>query len=464
MRRVKAFMDSDSLAIISKFFIWFTIIYSIIIGSAFCLVVKEWKIYAKEAISIMESNGRTSVSDICAVMKCRYTKDGKEKKYIDGEETFINNYFTNSSFGELIDFMAVVPIHSEKTGITFGLSIADLISSYIKITATLYIFIMAISLIFLIKYLIRSNMRFLVDGAGKAAMLHNKNMAMLAEQLHHELNTPLSVVKELCDKIFKTIYNTPPCPLDDKKNPNCKICGVPKDFENIKVLKHIIDNNINQAFVFIDRMADAKQIKYSNGNKSLYDIAKATFDVMSIFNRTNYNFTIDSNLSKYRINHSTGLKNHELMNILVNHIKNSLEAGASHIVISINKIVPYRPSLTDKAIFKAIDFIGKHNFGFIGHIAISVLYKMISIQAKTNLSVVRLALIDNGSGIPKEFQDKIFDLNASSKEKNGVVRGVGLYLNRKILRESYGDLWLHKTSNKGTTFILDVPAEEKPSL
>ena len=464
MHRVKAFVDSDSLSIVCKFFIWFAVIYSLVMGTVFYFVVQEWKVYAQEAVAIMEENGKTSVSDICAVMKCRYTETEKGREYIGEDGAPLFHYSADGLIDEIIDSMAVVPIHSEKTGVTFGLSIDDLISSYIKITVSLYILLVIASLIFLIKYLIRSNIRSLVNGAGNAAVLHNKNMAMLAEQLHHELNTPLSVVKELCDKMFKIIGNTPPCPIIEEQKLHCRVCSVPKDFGDVKMLKHIINNNIKQAFVFIDRMADAKQIRYSNGNKSLYDIAKATFDVMGVFNRSNYTFEIDDNLRKYRINHSTGLKNHELMNILVNHIKNSLEAGSSHIVISINKVIPYRFSVADRMVSKAIDFIGKYNFGWVGSSAVVILYKMMSIQAKTNLPIVRLTLMDNGSGIPTEFQDKIFNLNSSTKKKDGVVRGAGLFLNRQILQESLGNLWLYKTGDTGTTFILDVPAEEISSI
>lgn len=148
------------------------------------------------------------------------------------------------------------------------------------------------------------------------------------------------------------------------------------------------------------------------------------------------------------------------MNILVNHIKNSLEAGSSHIVVSINKVVDYKPTKVDNIISGAIDFVGKYGFGWIGAAIILMLYKCMSLQAKASISKTRIALVDNGSGIPVEFQDKIFNLNSSTKNKNGVIRGAGLYLNRQILLDSLGDLWLHETGPHGTTFILDVPAEK----
>ncbi len=461
MHRMKAFVDNESLTFVGRFFLVFAVAYTLVISVAFYFVIGEWKTYAENSMSAIEKSNSTSISETCTIMDCKYIEvDGvKIYRMLSGE--FTEDAPIHNVAEELLHSMIVIPIESTTQDVTFGMSLSNLTTFYVNVTLILYVFLMTLSLIFLLKYLIKSNIKSLVDGASNTASLHNKNMAMLAEQLHHELNTPLSVVKELCDKVFFQMQEAATCKLDKKtsKTP-CRDCTMPSRYSDMQIFKGIIDNNIKQAFVFIERMADVKQVRYSNGNKTFFDITKATFDIMGVYNRSNYTYDIDENLKRYRIDHTSGLKNHELMNILLNHIKNSLEAGSSHIVVSLNKIVPHKMCATDKFLADSIDMIGKYHFGWITSSMIVVLYRMMSVHGKNNIQVARLALIDNGSGIPKEFQEKIFNLNASTKNKNGVIRGAGLYLNRQILRESHGELWMHKTGTKGTTFILDIPAEQ----
>jgi signal transduction histidine kinase len=460
MHRVKAFVDHENLTFVGRFFLVFAVAYTLVVSVAFYFVVEEWKDYAETSMLAIEESSNTSISETCTIMSCHYIEINGEIIYRTANNEYTEKAPDRTAIENLLYSVSVIPIKSTAKNVTFGMSLSNLATFYINVTTTLYVFLMSLALIFLIKYVIRSNIKSLVDGASNTASLHNKNMAMLAEQLHHELNTPLSVVKELCDKVFGEMAQASTCKVGDRKAKTpCVNCTMPSRYSSMQLFKGIIDNNIKQAFVFIERMADVKQVRYSNGNKSLYDIAKATFDIMGVYNRSNYTFDIDDNLKRYRLNHFSGLKNHEFMNILLNHIKNSLEAGSSHIVISLNKVVPHKMSTVDAMLSSGINFIGNHRLGFIGSSLIVVLYKMMSSKGKSNIKIARIALIDNGSGIPKEFQDRIFNLNASTKNKSGVIRGAGLFLNRQILRESKGDLILFKTGPKGTTFILDVPAE-----
>ncbi len=465
MHRVKAFVDPESLTFVAKFFLVFAVAYAFVVSSAFYFVVGEWKVYAEQSMAAIEKSNHGMATETCDIMGCVYIT-------IDGVTIYRgeNNVYTDISpvgedkIGSLFHSVVVIPIQSRNKDVTFGMSISNLITFYFNIILILYVFLMVLSLIFLIRYLIRSSIKSLVDGASNTASIHNKNMAMLAEQLHHELNTQLSVVKELCDKVFLNMQDAATCTTDKNDHSPCKDCTMPKRHAEMVAYKRIINNNIKQAFVFIERMADVKQIRYSNGNKNIYDIVKATFDIMGVYNRSNYTYDIDDSFKRFRLDHASGLQNHELMNILVNHIKNSLEAGSSHIVVSLNKVVLHKMSRSDMIISRAIHCLGKYNISGISPLGIVVLYRFLSNKGRHNTTIARMALIDNGSGIPKEFQDKLFSLNASTKNKNGVIRGAGLYLNRNILQESRGDLWMHKTGKSGTTFILDVPSEQISSI
>jgi signal transduction histidine kinase len=283
---------------------------------------------------------------------------------------------------------------------------------------------------------------------------------MLAEQLHHEINTPLTVVKTLCDKILSEMQDSATCGIAEKRSP-CKNCEVPKKYQKLRGYKKIIDDNIKQAYVVIERMAEVKQVRYSNGNKTLYDITKATFDIMGVYNRANYVYNIDTRLRDYIVDHKTGIKNHEVMNILLNHIKNSLEADASDIRVILNSIVDYEMTAYDKYIMSAIMYSDKYLPNLLSDITILMLDKMMTKKGKDRRSIAKVLLIDNGKGIPPQFRQNVFNLNWSSKKKNGIVRGAGLYLNRAILRTAGGDVDVLESSPKGTTFILSIPVLKK---
>lgn len=71
-------------------------------------------------------------------------------------------------------------------------------------------------------------------------------------------------------------------------------------------------------------------------------------------------------------------------------------------------------------------------------------------------SLVVLSIFDDGHGIPKEAQDRIFEPFFSTKDKH---RGSGLGLSTAygIIKQSGGELALASTSESGTTFEIRLP-------
>jgi signal transduction histidine kinase len=73
---------------------------------------------------------------------------------------------------------------------------------------------------------------------------------------------------------------------------------------------------------------------------------------------------------------------------------------------------------------------------------------------------IGVVVSDNGYGIPKAQQDKIFTKlfradNVRQKDTEGT--GLGLYIVKSIVDQAGGDLWFTSEENKGTTFHVILP-------
>jgi signal transduction histidine kinase len=71
----------------------------------------------------------------------------------------------------------------------------------------------------------------------------------------------------------------------------------------------------------------------------------------------------------------------------------------------------------------------------------------------------RLAVLDNGDGIPAEHQDHVFEAfhRAHSRDGRPQAIGLGLYVARHLARLMGGDL-IHRQGQGLTAFDLDLPA------
>ncbi|OBZ08804.1 hypothetical protein A8L34_21835 [Bacillus sp. FJAT-27264] len=71
----------------------------------------------------------------------------------------------------------------------------------------------------------------------------------------------------------------------------------------------------------------------------------------------------------------------------------------------------------------------------------------------------RIIVTDNGTGIAPDMQSQVFEAFVRSREKNSIVRGLGLGLTfSRLLAESMGgSLDLLESSEQGSTFLLELP-------
>lgn len=69
---------------------------------------------------------------------------------------------------------------------------------------------------------------------------------------------------------------------------------------------------------------------------------------------------------------------------------------------------------------------------------------------------VSIQISDNGTGIPFDIQEKIFEPYFTTKEE-GKGTGLGLYISQRIVERHGGALMLESTPDVGSTFIMELP-------
>ncbi len=79
-------------------------------------------------------------------------------------------------------------------------------------------------------------------------------------------------------------------------------------------------------------------------------------------------------------------------------------------------------------------------------------------QTEKQEEFVRITIRDNGPGIPKEIQDRIFAPFFTTK-KTGI--GIGLPMAQKIVHAHGGILDLNSLEGEGTEFIIKIPVRQK---
>lgn len=73
-------------------------------------------------------------------------------------------------------------------------------------------------------------------------------------------------------------------------------------------------------------------------------------------------------------------------------------------------------------------------------------------------NIIRFEVIDNGTGMDKDVQDKMFTSFFSTKGHKGT--GLGLLVTRKLIEDHNGAIDVFSEVGKGTTFIVKLPFEE----
>jgi signal transduction histidine kinase len=93
--------------------------------------------------------------------------------------------------------------------------------------------------------------------------------------------------------------------------------------------------------------------------------------------------------------------------------------------------------------------------------------KQITVTTLAMDKKVRIIVQDNGIGIPDRLKDKVFEKFTKAKRKGTMGEptfGLGLSICKEIIEYYNGSIWLESKENEGTTFYLEFPAVDIPSL
>jgi signal transduction histidine kinase len=371
-----------------------------IILSGYSNYINKQMTYNIIEYSIVDFNKLCDISECKDIWIDGFCSDEIQKIYEPSENVFIDKNLNFIVYNK--EAKAYFQIDTEV--------LEHLIIEYSSIITIILISIFSIITYYNIKKEREESLKIMTSNE---AMLSNKSMILITENIHHELNTPMEVIDSKLSKIRKIIkaYNETKTSTSDIET----LAEIQESFNNIDIDFNLISQASEQIYAVLERMRGFKHLRYSNGNKSIFDICTGTFKVMSISN-SNFYSKVDDNLRRYSIN-SSELKNADLLNILLNHVKNSLEANANKVFITFESF---------------------------------------------NKNKVKIRIIDNGNGIKNISHKDMFEPNFSTKDiENQGIRGNGLFLNKSIMKSSGGDVKLIDSSNYGTTFEIIIPAKPR---
>lgn len=281
--------------------------------------------------------------------------------------------------------------------------------------------------------------RSLLSLHDKESSIQEKYINLLNENINHELSTPIAVIKGKINRariLMENYMNDHDIRTEDNKDDFSILLD-----EDFPLIFQAIEA-INAVMV---RTHNWKQIKYSNGNTSIYEIIVTVCQSMKNFTKV-MQYEINPMLKYITLDGS--YKNGDLQLCLMNHIKNSAEAKAT--VMLFEGI--YSTSTKKLHLFVTDNghgILDKHN-----KIISPSRYEKIFdpyYSTKDGDNCERNNIILTWLCDWAEYLEGIINFNETKKNIKQ-IRGIGTYLNRTTLRNTGGDLKIRFTGHSGTTF------------
>jgi len=232
----------------------------------------------------------------------------------------------------------------------------------------------------------------------KARQKAEQHKTEFLSTVSHELRTPLTAIKGSVGIIAANLNND----LPDQALELSKLALTNTD-RLIKIVNDLLD---------IQKI-EAGKLELDIGETNLSDLVKQSVDTMTDYGKE---FNVTYQVMDLLPNTIVKIDGNRFIQILHNLLSNATKYGKHNEIVEVS-IIPY-----------------KNN--------------------------VRVAVTDYGSGIPEEFQAKIFTKFSQSHSVNSEharVRGTGLGLSIvKLLVEKMGGSIFFQSSSEGTTFFIDL--------
>lgn len=262
--------------------------------------------------------------------------------------------------------------------------------------------------------------------------IENKLQGNVMEMIHHEINTPLSILVATEDAI-KDIFA------------KCSTDKISKD-ELDRVMTYY-NYSVKQITETISFLAKSKHIKRDD----TIPILKSFEHIVHSINATHiiklnieYNNCKDI-LDSYIIN--PNLSHAGFMNVITVLFNNSIEAGANLITVSLAKLYNNYMCLDIKDNGRGIRDTNGDLFKDSGKIIQEYGYSTKDDKGKQ--------IIKTG------FLYKLLKFLHVKIISTDTTRGIGLYMNKILLENVGGKIWLIETSENGTTFRVKIPVQKK---
>jgi len=435
-------VNTNTFIKFSTLLFFYMSVISFVLYTNFITINSIHQVNAENAVlNNVEEYNEIDLQHLCAVISCAEIGVGPSNYTLtDGILKKTDNYFSNG----LMDSNYNINIYEKKYNIHAKINthilIKEVLFGYVRILGMFLI-------MFTFAYIIieyKERRRKMLDMMSTSNSLREKNMQILTENIHHELNTPVAIIQGNIKQLEIL--------MEDQINP-CSSCA-----HNYYFDFGLIYSSIEQIDTVLQRMSNFKNLKYSNGNKTVMDIVSYSANSMSIYKASNFKIDLDVDFSNYKLKHGiNNLKNGDLLNVISNHCRNSLEASATKIELQCkyNKIteklhifiVDNGTGLRDPLTGLALN---PEKYGDI----FKEYYTSKDDLGKSKVEESKGWFNDNLQNIRKTFNYK------NKNENNKNARGVGLYLNKELLKENGGDLRLRETSSNGTVFEIIIPAKE----
>jgi NtrC-family two-component system sensor histidine kinase KinB len=121
-----------------------------------------------------------------------------------------------------------------------------------------------------------------------------------------------------------------------------------------------------------------------------------------------------------------------------------------HIETEIEENLPEVKADLEKAIFVFVNIL---NNG----IRYSKKDDEIKLKAEKHNNEIRFMVIDNGPGISKEDQEKLFQRFTQVGNKSRQGWGLGLAISKEFIQAQRGKIWIESEPGKGSKFIFSLP-------